>query len=105
MEEDPNADIILNGSSNGICNGNGVMPERRHSSTEGSRSSKGEVRVTVNRRHSLPGDRGSAASDGVALEIHGRDVSPESVEVSCPSPQANMIVKCISVADTNARDK
>ena len=86
--EDENEDLIVNGDSgNGICNGNGVMPERRHSSTEGSRSSKGEVRVTVNRRHSLPGDRGSASSggsseSGAAGVNHGRDVSPESVEVS-----------------------
>ena len=51
--EDENQDAVLNGI--GVCAGNGVIPERRHSSTEGSRSSRGEVRVTVNRRHSLPG--------------------------------------------------
>ena len=85
--EDENQDAVLNGI--GVCAGNGVIPERRHSSTEGSRSSRGEVRVTVNRRHSLPGaatqssssDTSSRTSDGVVIEIHGRDVSPESGEV------------------------
>ena len=74
--------MIIN-SEDDICNGNGVIPDRRHSSSDGSRSSRGEVRVTVNRRHSLPGtgDTSCRSSNGCVIEIHGRDVSPESAEV------------------------
>ena len=62
------------------------MPERRHSSTEAGRGGRGglgggSVRVTVNRRHSLPSDGSSRSSAGCIIEMHGRDVSPESTEV------------------------
>merc|ERR1712121_4381 len=90
--EDENEDLIVNG--NGICNGNGVIPERRHSSNEGSRSSRGEVRVTVNRRHSLPGtgDTSCRSSNGCVIEIHGRDVSPESAETSMPETSSTAVL-------------
>ena len=68
--------------------------ERRHSSTEGG-SFRGEpvVKITVNRRHSLPSEgstRGGSLSNGaVTIELvssgsgesAGRDSSPESTEV------------------------
>ena len=63
-----------------VCNDEG-MPERRHSSTEAGRQA-GSVRVTVNRRHSLPSDGSSRSSAGCIIEMHGRDVSPESTEVN-----------------------
>ena len=80
--EDENEDIIMN--SNGM--GNGVIPERRHSSTEGSRSSRGEVTVRLNRRHSLPGgssgtDTSSGGTEGCVIEIHGdRETGSEGSE-------------------------
>ena len=95
--EDENEDIIMNG--NGM--GNGVIPERRHSSTEGSRSSRGEVvTVRLNRRHSLPGgssgsggtETSSGGSEGCVIEIHGdRETGSEgSAEVICTyKPKTN----------------
>ena len=73
---DENEDAVLSW----VCNEEG-MPERRHSSTEAGRQS-GSVRVTVNRRHSLPSDGSSRSSAGCIIEMHGRDVSPESTEVN-----------------------
>ena len=83
--EDENQEILLNGYRHGMSNGNGI-PERRHSSTEGNCNKGAVVKITVNRRHSLPGDgsiRGSIhnQSNGCVVEVHGRDVSPESAEV------------------------
>ena len=85
--EDENEDMIMNGS-NGMSNG--VIPERRHSSTEGSRSSRGEVvTVRLNRRHSLPGassgsggtETSSGGSEGCVIEIHGdRETGSEGSE-------------------------
>ena len=84
--EDENQDIIMNGTGMG----NGVIPERRHSSTEGSRSSRGEVvTVRLNRRHSLPGgssgsggtETSSGGSEGCVIEIHGdRETSSQGSE-------------------------
>ena len=84
--EDENQDIIMNGTGMG----NGVIPERRHSSTEGSRSSRGEVAtVRLNRRHSLPGgssgsggtETSSGGSEGCVIEIHGdRETSSQGSE-------------------------
>ena len=105
--EDENEDIIMNG--NGM--GNGVIPERRHSSTEGSRSSRGEVvTVRLNRRHSLPGgssgsggtETSSGGSEGCVIEIHGdRETGSEgSAEVI----HTKRIIYCLSAMKISSAD-
>jgi len=94
--EDENQEILLNGHRHGMSNGNGI-PERRHSSTEGNCNKGAVVKITVNRRHSLPGDgsiRGSAhsQSNGCVVEVHGRDVSPESTEISMPETGSTAVL-------------
>ena len=80
---DENEESVL--GSSGACNGGGI-PERRHSSTEGGRGIQGEVRLTVNRRHSLggmPSEASSRSSAGCVIDVYvnGRDGSPDSTEV------------------------
>lgn len=114
--EDENEDIIMNG--NGM--GNGVIPERRHSSTEGSRSSRGEVvTVRLNRRHSLPGgssgsggtETSSGGSEGCVIEIHGdRETGSEGSEEVIIHTQSNIynlfesltisIIYCLSASES-----
>ena len=77
--EDEQQELQLAGAGAGA-----ILPGRRHSSTEGgttTTTADPELKVTVARRHSLPSD-GSGLSNGCVIEIHGRDVSPESTEVS-----------------------
>ena len=78
--EDEQQELQLAGAGAGA---GAILPGRRHSSTEGGTTTTAdpELKVTVARRHSLPSD-GSGLSNGCVIEIHGRDVSPESTEVS-----------------------
>ena len=93
---DENEEAVLSWA----CNEEG-MPERRHSSTEPGRG--GSIRVTVNRRHSLPSEGSSRSSAGCIIEMHGRDVSPESTEVKKKTTKTTRTVPNMSIfADLNA---
>jgi len=101
--EDANQEILLNGHQ--MANGHAI-PERRHSSTEGSGNKGTVVKIIVNRRHSLPSEgsiRGSAhsASNGCVIEVHGRDVSPESTEISMPETGSTAVLVTDDLVQVN----
>lgn len=104
--EDENQELVLNGGRHGMSNGN-IIPERRHSSTEGNCNKGAVVKITVNRRHSLPGDgstRGSVhtqSSNGCVVEVHGRDVSPESTEISMPETGSTAVLVTDDLVQVN----
>jgi len=103
--EDENQEMVLNGGRHGMSNGN-IVPERRHSSTEGNCNKGAVVKITVNRRHSLPGDgstRGSVhtQSNGCVVEVHGRDVSPESTEISMPETGSTAVLVTDDLVQVN----
>jgi len=87
--EDEQQELQLAGAGAGA-----ILPGRRHSSTEGgttTTTADPELKVTVARRHSLPSD-GSGLSNGCVIEIHGRDVSPESTEISIPESGSTAVL-------------
>lgn len=99
---DENEESVLGG---GVSNGGG-MPERRHSSTEAGRGTQGEVRLTVNRRHSLggmPSEASSRSSAGCVIDVYvnGRDHSPESTEISMPETGSTAVLVTDDLVQVN----